>query len=242
MILVIPGISVSQMFLEDLSFPNMLLCQQAQNLEKVQFIEMERIDYLNYGQYQIKTKKFIKFQKGNQIDYVNTYSTKILLDSVDYQYSNANLLRQIQVYSEEKLQLKSTIEITYDSLFQPYRLVKRGLADSEIQQVVKKGDGYIIIQFWKVGSKTELLKFSFDHQNNCIPYTTEKEIKNVNGQIILDVIQIPKENGKMQKVLSEYQYDEKGNWIQLSTYLLGKKFRKRKRNLILKIERTIHYE
>jgi len=71
----------------------------------------------------------------------------------------------------------------------------------------------------------------------------DREIKNQSGQILVETTEVPDpKNRKRNKLLvSEYQYDDRNNWIKLSTFLINKDSKKRKRDLALTIDRTIHY-
>ena len=92
---------------------------------------------------------------------------------------------RLTVFSGENLQLQTLIEIEYDSLGLPFRLIRRGIPNIEIQQVVKRTEDYVYIQFWVVGKEKNLYKFKYDPILDCIPYHAEKEIKNVLGQVIM---------------------------------------------------------
>ena len=122
-------------------------------------------------------------------------------------------------------------------------MIRRGIADISIQEVVMKTAESVFIRFWEVGKSKEVIKYPYNADQGCIPYTIGKEIKNTAGQVVVETTEIPDpKNAKKGKLLvSEYEYDDRDNWIKLSSFLLNKRGKKRKSNLALTIKRTIQY-
>ena len=188
----------------------------------------------------VNAKEYYRYDANSKLTNIITYRKEILQDSIVFIYNDEGALKNRLIYDADKLTIKETIEIHYDSTGMPVRTASRRIRATQLERVLEIGDTYIDIFSVVNTRRGDTSRYSFDLEKRCINRSSHKKVINsVDGKTRIEI----RENVTDDKsiLFNKYEYDSIGNWVRLKIYNVKKGKEPKPRDLLSLYVREIEY-
>lgn len=218
-----------------------------------------------------KNHKLVRYVNDNRkelnfaYDSQGNLSTQVVkeygktIDSLVGVYENGDDLKYMLIYSGPQQHLISIQQVLYNKEHQPEKIKidelrytperTKLIHHTTWEKLHWKNDMEFSVDFVDVKKKTMYISKSItvstlDENSGCLlsdPTSGKRVITNLDGDTTVEVYTVSYEDDA-SKIMVEYDYDQRGNWVEKRHYEINDGDNSRKKKQLANIKRKIEYE